>query len=289
MKPPPSAPPADPWDAVCVSLVHADLYPCRPDWRIEPLASRHDCFFFIGKGQGWVERDGNRYEARPGDLFIVRAGHRFAAGHAPERPVTVYSTGFRLLGPGQADAWRHLTLPDRLRLPEPERRTIEAAYQVLVADWRTQTPLGRLAARGALLRLAAEVLRLAADLPASCREGATGPLPGEETRAAEAIAYMDAHLAQPLDLAALARAAHLSPAYFAALFRRQTGQAPMHYLRARRVETARALLGSGDYSVEQVARAVGFVDPFHFSRVFRRLVGVAPSAYRASLRNPFQG
>jgi AraC-like DNA-binding protein len=112
-------------------------------------------------------------------------------------------------------------------------------------------------------------------------------LPGDETRAAIATAYVNTHLDQPLNLDGLATAAHLSPVYFAALFRRQTGQSPMAYVRQRRMEVARAHLAASDDSIENIARRVGFDDPFHFSRVFRRIVGVAPSAYRARFKNPF--
>jgi AraC-like DNA-binding protein len=62
----------------------------------------------------------------------------------------------------------------------------------------------------------------------------------------------------------------------------------MAYLRERRIGLARSMLAAGDASVEEVANAVGFSDPFHVSRAFRRKTGMSPSAYRASLKSPFQ-
>ena len=47
------------------------------------------------------------------------------------------------------------------------------------------------------------------------------------------------------------------------------------------------MLAGGDETVTQIARAVGFEDPYHFSRVFSRIEGLSPSAYRESAKNPF--
>ena len=61
----------------------------------------------------------------------------------------------------------------------------------------------------------------------------------------------------------------------------------MAYLRGRRMEVARTMLTEGDASIEQVARAVGYQDPYHFSRSFRQAVGQPPTQYRESFKNPF--
>ena len=283
----PYDPAADPWEGVSATLIHADIYPCPREWAIPPYVANNDALFYVLRGQGWLECDGERFEAEPGDLFIARRGQSGAAGHDPKRPVTVFSCGFSLRGPGNVDPLRALALPYRLRLPASERRRIEEGYLTLVHDFRETTARSRLAARGALLRLLSETLRLVESLPPERQSGAR-TLPGDETRAAEVLAFIDAHVAEALSLRALARVAHLSPVYFAKLFRRQTGQSPMSYVRQRRMELAKAMLASGDESIERIAARVGFTDPFHFSRIFRRLIGQAPSAYRAGLKHPFQ-
>jgi transcriptional regulator GlxA family with amidase domain len=117
--------------------------------------------------------------------------------------------------------------------------------------------------------------------------GGTGPQPSSDKRVTAAKAYLDRHLSYRVTLADLAREAHLSAEHFSVLFRRVTGQTPMTYVRFRRMEAARGLLATSAASIAEVARAVGFPDPFHFSRVFHRLVGTSPSAYRESFKNPF--
>jgi AraC-like DNA-binding protein len=176
-----------------------------------------------------------------------------------------------------------------LRLPPTARREIEACYQTLIYDLREPALHAKLSARGALFRLLGEALRWVEELPAERKSGAAPALPGEETRAAKVISYIDANLDKRLTLPKLAAVAHLSPIYFAKLFHKQTGLAPMAYVRQQRVEEAKRRLLSSDETVERIAERVGFEDPFHFSRIFRQLTGKAPTAFRASFKNPFFG
>lgn len=276
----------DPWESVQVSIRHAGRYPCRPDWCIDPAKSGNHCLFYIQKGMGWVSRDGIRLEGKPGDLFIWRQGFNYCAGHDPGKPVTVLSLGFWLRGPGPRDALRAWVLPDRLRLPPKERRNIEAQYATLIEEFASSSPADQLAARASTLQLLAVVLRMVDRLPESRRTGETQPLTTDR-RVEAALSFLDTHLTQQLTAADLARAAHLSTEHFSVLFRRATGLTPMAYVRSRRMQVARELLSSETSSIAEVAKEVGFADPFHFSRVFNRLVGTSPSAYRSAFRNPF--
>ncbi|MEU6660405.1 helix-turn-helix transcriptional regulator [Streptomyces sp. NPDC046821] len=92
---------------------------------------------------------------------------------------------------------------------------------------------------------------------------------------------MDRDYAEPLDVAALARGAHMSPGHFSRSFRAAFGETPYSYLMTRRVERAKALLRRGDLSVTEVCFAVGCTSLGSFSSRFTELVGETPSAYRA--------
>jgi AraC-like DNA-binding protein len=92
----------------------------------------------------------------------------------------------------------------------------------------------------------------------------------------------DARYREPLDVPALARAAHLSPAHFSREFRRTFGETPHQYLLTRRMERAAALLRTTDRSVAEVCLAVGFSSVGSFTTTFGRTFGVSPTAYRAA-------
>src|SRR5476651_2890039 len=92
---------------------------------------------------------------------------------------------------------------------------------------------------------------------------------------------MDREYAQPLDVEALARGAHMSAGHLSREFRLAYGESPYGYLMTRRIERAMALLRRGDLSVTEVCFAVGCSSLGTFSTRFTELVGVSPSTYRA--------
>jgi AraC-like DNA-binding protein len=100
---------------------------------------------------------------------------------------------------------------------------------------------------------------------------------------------IDREYAQPLDVEALARDAHMSPGHFSRQFRLAYGESPYSYLMTRRVERAMALLRRGDLSVTEVCFEVGCASLGTFSTRFNELVGVPPSTYRREARGATAG
>ncbi|MET8836263.1 helix-turn-helix transcriptional regulator [Micromonospora sp. NPDC004540] len=92
---------------------------------------------------------------------------------------------------------------------------------------------------------------------------------------------IDREYAQPLDVEALARGAHMSAGHLSRQFRQAYGESPYAYLMTRRIERAMALLRRGDLSVTEVCFAVGCSSLGTFSTRFTELVGIPPSTYRA--------
>jgi AraC-like DNA-binding protein len=92
---------------------------------------------------------------------------------------------------------------------------------------------------------------------------------------------MDRAFAQPLDVPALARVAHISPAHFSRQFRATFGETPHRYLQRRRVERAMELLRETDRPVTEICFDVGFNSLGTFTRTFREIVGEPTTAYRA--------
>jgi AraC-like DNA-binding protein len=100
---------------------------------------------------------------------------------------------------------------------------------------------------------------------------------------------IDRDYAQPLDVEALARDAHMSAGHLSRQFRAAYGESPYSYLMTRRIERAMALLRRGDLSVTEVCFAVGCSSLGTFSTRFTELVGVPPSVYRRSEADATEG
>ncbi|WP_152363945.1 helix-turn-helix transcriptional regulator [Microlunatus speluncae] len=100
---------------------------------------------------------------------------------------------------------------------------------------------------------------------------------------------IDREYAQPLDVEALARDAHMSAGHLSRQFKLAYGEAPYSYLMTRRIERAMTLLRRGDLSVTEVCFAVGCSSLGTFSTRFTELVGISPSVYRRNEAKSVEG
>ena len=80
-------------------------------------------------------------------------------------------------------------------------------------------------------------------------------------------------------VAALAELCGMSEVYFRKLFRSRFGVSPKEFTIQRRIEYAKQLLVSGEFTVAMVASMCGYAEPCHFSREFIKRVGCAPKDY----------
>ena len=96
----------------------------------------------------------------------------------------------------------------------------------------------------------------------------------------EAIRYISQTFAGNLTLEDVASHVHLNPAYFSTLFKQSTGSSFKEYLNMVRIEESKRLLINPEYSIIDVAMAVGFMDQSYFSKVFKKYTGLTPKQYR---------
>lgn len=96
----------------------------------------------------------------------------------------------------------------------------------------------------------------------------------------KAISYISEHFNAPLTLEEVAAHVHLHPAYFSTLFKNTTGTSFKNYLNNVRIEESKLLLSNTDYSIIDIAIAVGFEDQSYFSKVFKKYTGITPKQFR---------
>ena len=97
-----------------------------------------------------------------------------------------------------------------------------------------------------------------------------------DDRIRECLETIRHRLAEPLSIQELAQACHLSPSRFAHLFKEQMHVTPQKFIEQQRIDRATELLQHSSYSIAQIARRVGFDDPFYFSRRFKHRTGQSP-------------
>lgn len=118
--------------------------------------------------------------------------------------------------------------------------------------------------------------------PANTRK----PAPLLDHRLRAAIAYMRAHVAEPISVEDVAGKVGLSRAHFFSLFRDQLSTTPQVFWSAVRVEEVVRRLTMREEPLTSVAMELGFSSPGNFSRFFKEHMGVSPSQFRRVASTP---
>ena len=124
------------------------------------------------------------------------------------------------------------------------------------------------------------VLQRCAEPPQTVRPPSAN---GHDTRLMdEAVAWLEAHAAEPIRLSRLVSYMGYSRSRLFELFRRHTGLTPADWLVRHRVKLARKMLTTSRSPIADIAASCGFSSASYFNAVFRRQTGVTPSAWRRS-------
>jgi AraC-like DNA-binding protein len=229
-------------------------------------------FIYCVKGRGWCEMGEAHHDIGPGELLVIAPGTPHVYGADENRPWTILWThvkgenvGLLLAELGVTQAHPVLRFgedPQLLALFEEVLGVMEHGYAISQLLYASQTLTHLIG-----LMIWHRDRNWSGNLDAS-------------QKVAQSIAYMKQHLDRPVTAASLAALANLSESHYRALFKQQTGYAPMDYFIRSRMHKACQLLDTTHFSVKEIANMVGYSDPFYFSRIFRAVIELAPTQYR---------
>jgi AraC family transcriptional regulator len=95
-----------------------------------------------------------------------------------------------------------------------------------------------------------------------------------------ATEFLNAHLAEDIDLQQVAEECELSVSHFARAFKVTFGKPPYQWLIKRRIDKAQDLMARSRQSLAEIALQCGFTDQSGLNRSFKRIHGVTPGMWR---------
>lgn len=102
----------------------------------------------------------------------------------------------------------------------------------------------------------------------------------EDERVAEdAVHFLNDNYMKHITIGQLAQFYDMDIKRFSYIFNKNVGVPALVYLTNLRLEQAKKLLGSSQYTVAQVAESVGYQDNYYFSRLFKKQTGVSPTGF----------
>jgi transcriptional regulator GlxA family with amidase domain len=96
---------------------------------------------------------------------------------------------------------------------------------------------------------------------------------------AELVDWMEAHLAQPLDVPQLAARAAMSERTFHRKFTKSLDETPARFVEKLRLDRVRYLLGT-PATLKEIAAKTGFSTPAQLAQAFERRFGITPLLFR---------
>jgi YesN/AraC family two-component response regulator len=97
----------------------------------------------------------------------------------------------------------------------------------------------------------------------------------------KALRYIADHYSEHLSITQVSDYVQLSNGYFSTLFSQVVGMNFREYLCSVRIEASKQLLLSTNYSLADIAVAVGFPDQSYYCKTFKKLTGLTPGKFRS--------
>lgn len=260
----------DPFDASLGAIGTVVRREPNRDWAIADLINRrYHILAYAITGRAHYRCGGRDFEVSKGQLLYFPKGLTHSGRSDPEVPWAFYSAAFEMQSTDPQVEAAFAALPNCVTPRSASE--LRGLFNDLHRLWVAREPGHLLRCRGILLELLHIHVR--------CCYGAAPAVP-HARKLAPIVALLQENQARTFSIEELAEMAELSPSRFRVLFHQYTGHSVVRYQNWLRINRAKDLLLSGEYTVTEAAWEAGFQDVYYFSRLFKKLTGFNPSYFR---------
>lgn len=256
-------------------LVHKNTFIHRFKWTEYRTGRLIDGVTFCVSGKAYFDYGDDGFELNAGEMVFLPASSSYVVRCSSEEPFVHYTANFTLDREKSADQGatafsgilsgnlRHTTSPENVRVYLPK-------FEALLSVWQNKKNGYRVMSKA----LVYELLYLY-----FTDAGRTHRNRDEYERLLPAKKLLDTEYMNSQSTAELAELCGMSVTSFRRMFTKLFAMPPVEYRMNKRILRAKDLLLSGQYSVSEASREVGFTDPNYFTRVFRAHEGISPSEF----------
>ena len=256
-------------------LVHKNTFIHRFKWTDYRTGRLIDGVTFCVSGKAYFDFGNSGFELNAGEMTFLPASSSYVVRAESEEPFVHYTANFTLDRAHCEDQGatafseilsgrlRHSTSPENVSIYLPR-------FEELLSVWQNKKNGYRVMSKA----LVYELLYLY-----FTDAGRTHRNRDEYERLLPAKKLLDAEYMNSQSTAELAGLCGMSVTSFRRMFTKLFAMPPVEYRMNKRILRAKDLLLSGQYSVSEASREVGFTDPNYFTRVFRAREGVSPSEF----------
>lgn len=240
------------------------------DWKHHNHITANNCLYYFLEGEGTLQIRNSSFSPRSGDLFVLPAGALISYSTSPDNPyrqmfchfdATVGKIPlFQLI-----DTPLHISLSDQLQA--------ETLFGRLIERFHSGNAFAGLAVKAAIFELLQFIWEQEPQKPSATVSPAA-------QRWNDILSYIDNHADGPLTIDQIADNFNYSPNYFFRYFKSAFGISPHQYIIKIRMEKAKQLLLTTDWTTARIASELG-MERSHFSRLFLASTDMTPRQFRS--------
>jgi AraC-like DNA-binding protein len=275
------------------ALLNVDYVRLDGKWNYRNVISPYYRIYFIDEGEGLITAGKASWVLEPGFLYLIpsftlcnlhctgQLGQYFI--HFFEDAVdgvslffnnrTVYKIGAEPMD--IANCKRLLAINPSRKINRSDNPSV---YEKAVY-YREYEELNNRQSHALFLETQGILLQLIAKFLGSV-QSERGDIAGVPAKVVHLLGFIQLNMDRPVTVKQLADRVNLHPDYLSRLFIQLTGERPLSYMHAKRIERAQLLMVTTDMSFAQIAEATGFGNVPHFSKVFKKRTSLTPGKYR---------
>lgn len=243
-------------------------------WKDRNVIIPHNKLFYITDGEICLEIEGQKLNAKSGDMVLVPSGKK----HSYSLKNTAHAKKFWLhfdvtvSGKNLFDIYR-----PPFKISIGKNGVVEKLFRSVLLNAKSDKPEKKLCTSSAILSLVSYYLEHSYYTQnVDC-----------QNEIDTVMEYVKNNFSEVFTLDQLARIVNFSPTYFAKKFKERTGYSPIQYSMIIKMERAKFLIEQSSEPIAKIMTELGFLDASHFSKLFKKYCGYSPKNFRKISKQRF--